>query len=115
MHDIRLSEEHHGPDGDRRFDYAPTWVLRGLSELHLEFTPALTRPPERSCVARHEEFVSADACSVSRVLLPGFEEALELELAVGDAAVEQPVAAEHAVLVRRARDVGVRTAGRCSA
>jgi len=40
MHDIRLSEEHHGPDGDRRFDYAPTWVLRGLSELHLEFTPA---------------------------------------------------------------------------
>ena len=40
MRDIRLSEEHHGPEGDRRFDYAPTWVLRGLSELHLEFTPA---------------------------------------------------------------------------
>ena len=30
MHDIRLSEEHHGPPGDRRFDYEPTWVLRGL-------------------------------------------------------------------------------------
>ena len=40
MRDIRLSEEHHGPAGDRRFSYAPTWVLRGLSELHLEFTPA---------------------------------------------------------------------------
>ena len=29
--DIRLSEEHHGPAGDRRFDYVPTWVLRGLA------------------------------------------------------------------------------------
>jgi cytochrome P450 len=36
--DIRLSEEHHGPKGDRRFHYEPTWVLRGLSDLHLEFT-----------------------------------------------------------------------------
>jgi cytochrome P450 len=36
--DIRLSEEHHGPAGDRRFTYEPTWVLRGLTELHLEFT-----------------------------------------------------------------------------
>jgi cytochrome P450 len=40
MHDIRLSEEHHGPEGDRHFDYEPTWVLRGLTQLHLEFTPA---------------------------------------------------------------------------
>ncbi len=37
--DIRLSEEHHGPPGNRRFDYEPTWVLRGLHDLHLEFTP----------------------------------------------------------------------------
>jgi cytochrome P450 len=37
--DIRLSEEHHGPPADRRFSYVPTWVLRGLTELHLEFTP----------------------------------------------------------------------------
>lgn len=37
--DIRLSEEHHGPAAARRFTYEPTWVLRGLSELHLEFTP----------------------------------------------------------------------------
>jgi cytochrome P450 len=40
MHDIRLSEEHHGPPGARRFRYEPTWILRGLTELHLEFTPA---------------------------------------------------------------------------
>jgi cytochrome P450 len=37
---IRLSEEHHGPAGNRRFSYEPTWVLRGLSELHIEFDPA---------------------------------------------------------------------------
>ena len=34
---IRLSEEHHGPPGARRFRYEPTWILRGLTELHLEF------------------------------------------------------------------------------
>jgi cytochrome P450 len=38
--DIRLSEDHHGPAGARHFSYEPTWILRGLSELHLEFTPA---------------------------------------------------------------------------
>jgi cytochrome P450 len=36
---IRLSEEHHGPPGDRRFRYEPTWILRGMTDLHLEFTP----------------------------------------------------------------------------
>jgi cytochrome P450 len=40
MRGIRLSEEHHGPVSEPRFDYAPTWVLRGLNDLHLEFTPA---------------------------------------------------------------------------
>jgi cytochrome P450 len=40
MHDIRLSEEHHGPAGARAFRYEPTWILRGLSDLHLEWTPA---------------------------------------------------------------------------
>jgi cytochrome P450 len=39
MDGIRLSEEHHGPPGARHFTYEPTWVLRGLSDLHLEFTP----------------------------------------------------------------------------
>ena len=39
MGDIRLSEEHHGPKGDRHFTYEPTWILRGLTNLHIEFTP----------------------------------------------------------------------------
>ena len=34
---IRLSEEHHGPEGARRFDYEPTYVLRAMKSLHLEF------------------------------------------------------------------------------
>jgi cytochrome P450 len=37
---IRLSEEHHGPPEARRFTYEPTWILRGLSKLHLEFDEA---------------------------------------------------------------------------
>lgn len=40
MHNIRLSEEHHGPATARRFHYEPTWVLRGLHDIHIEFTPA---------------------------------------------------------------------------
>ena len=34
---IRLCEEQHGPAGDRRFNYVPTFILRGLTDLHLEF------------------------------------------------------------------------------
>jgi cytochrome P450 len=37
---IRLSEEHHGPPDARHFQYEPTWILRGLSKLHLEFDDA---------------------------------------------------------------------------
>jgi cytochrome P450 len=35
--DIRISEAHHGPADERRYDYVPTYILRGLTELHLEF------------------------------------------------------------------------------
>jgi cytochrome P450 len=38
--DIRISESAHGPAGDRRYDYIPTYFLQGLMNLHLEFTPA---------------------------------------------------------------------------
>ena len=38
--DISLSERDHGPAGERRFDYDPTFIVRGLSHLHLELTPA---------------------------------------------------------------------------
>jgi cytochrome P450 len=37
---IRLSEEHHGPPGNRHFSYEPTWILRGLTKVYLEFEPA---------------------------------------------------------------------------
>ena len=39
MSDIRISEEHHGPADARRYTYEPTFIMRGLSELHVEFTP----------------------------------------------------------------------------
>lgn len=37
MDNVRLSEAHHGPEGNRRFDYEPTYILRALRSLHLEF------------------------------------------------------------------------------
>ena len=36
---IRLSEAHHGPAADRHFRYEPTWMLRAMEELHIEFDP----------------------------------------------------------------------------
>jgi cytochrome P450 len=36
---IRLSDAHHGPAGDRHFHYEPTWMLRAIEELHIEFDP----------------------------------------------------------------------------
>jgi hypothetical protein len=39
MADIRISESAHGPAGARRYEYAPTYILRGLQKLHLEFKP----------------------------------------------------------------------------
>jgi cytochrome P450 len=43
--DIRIDEQVHGPAGARTFRYVPTFVLRGLTELHLEFdvTEAVAR------------------------------------------------------------------------
>jgi cytochrome P450 len=40
MSDIRISESRHGPASARRYDYEPTYMLRSLSNLHIEFTPA---------------------------------------------------------------------------
>ena len=40
LRDIRLSDEHHGPPSDRHYDYEPTWILRGLHKLYIEFTAA---------------------------------------------------------------------------
>lgn len=39
MSDITISEAHHGPAGARRYEFEPTFIMRGLTDLHLEFTP----------------------------------------------------------------------------
>lgn len=40
---IEISEEHHGPVEDRRYEYMPTYILRGITRLHLVLTPAASR------------------------------------------------------------------------
>ena len=37
--DIRISDEKHGPAGERRFHHEKHYILRGLQELHLAFEP----------------------------------------------------------------------------
>jgi cytochrome P450 len=39
MGDITINELNHGPVDARRWNYEPTFILRGLSELNLTFTP----------------------------------------------------------------------------
>jgi cytochrome P450 len=37
LHDITISEAKHGQADDRRYTYEPTFLLRGLTELHIDF------------------------------------------------------------------------------
>lgn len=39
MADIRIDEGHHGPADNRRYTYEPTYILRGLTDLHIKFEP----------------------------------------------------------------------------
>lgn len=39
MADITIDDEKHGPAGQRTFNYEPTFILRGLTEINIEFTP----------------------------------------------------------------------------
>ena len=39
--DITISEQHHGPPDARRYQYLPTYFLRGLKNLHVEFAPVV--------------------------------------------------------------------------
>jgi cytochrome P450 len=39
MDGIRIDEAEHGPPGARRYRHVPTYILRGLTSLHLEFDP----------------------------------------------------------------------------
>jgi len=36
--DIRINADAHGPAGNRRYDYMKTYMFRGLTRLHLDFT-----------------------------------------------------------------------------
>jgi hypothetical protein len=38
MGEITIDEEFHGPAGDRRYNYEPTYILRGLADIHVRFT-----------------------------------------------------------------------------
>jgi cytochrome P450 len=40
MSEIQINEVKHGPADDRRYTYEPTFILRGLHELHLTFKTA---------------------------------------------------------------------------
>ncbi|HEV3352570.1 MAG TPA: cytochrome P450 [Acidimicrobiales bacterium] len=46
--DIRISETAHGPADSRQYEYLPTYLFRGLTNLHLELTPepTATRNPD---------------------------------------------------------------------
>jgi cytochrome P450 len=37
--EIKLSAEHHGPVGNRRLDYEPSFIIRGLQRLFLQLEP----------------------------------------------------------------------------
>jgi cytochrome P450 len=39
MTDIRVNDAAHGSPDARQYTYEPTWQMRGLTELHLEFAP----------------------------------------------------------------------------
>jgi len=39
MADIRIDESVHGPVNERTYTYDPTFIMRGLSNLHVVFTP----------------------------------------------------------------------------
>jgi cytochrome P450 len=36
---IKISEQHHGPADARRYNFEPTFIMRGLSDLHITFEP----------------------------------------------------------------------------
>ena len=40
MADIRVSEKHHGAPDARRYDFEPTFIMRGLTAINIEFEPA---------------------------------------------------------------------------
>lgn len=39
MADVHVDEAKHGSGDNRRYSYEPTYILRGLTDLHIQFTP----------------------------------------------------------------------------
>jgi cytochrome P450 len=39
MVDVRIDDSVHGPTENRIYTYDPTFIMRGLSALHVDFTP----------------------------------------------------------------------------
>jgi cytochrome P450 len=39
MADIAINPDKHGPPGNRSYTYEPTYLLRGLTELYIDYTP----------------------------------------------------------------------------
>jgi cytochrome P450 len=60
MANITIAEAEHGPAGARRYDYEPTYVLRGVRRLHLEYIP-ITTPESRSLPAPALTLADTDA------------------------------------------------------
>jgi cytochrome P450 len=48
---IELVEEKHGPQTNRNFEYDASFIIRGLSELHLKLTPAAGAARQRAATA----------------------------------------------------------------
>jgi cytochrome P450 len=40
LSDITIDDEKHGPADSRAYNYEPTFILRGLTEINISFTPA---------------------------------------------------------------------------
>ena len=39
MRDLEVDSSRHGPAGERSWQYLPTWIFRGLSEVHVTYQP----------------------------------------------------------------------------
>jgi cytochrome P450 len=66
---ITMAEEKHGPAGDRRIDWEPSFIIRGIENMYLLFTPAadfvaLDRPLRSGIVFGQAEEASAAAANI---------------------------------------------------
>jgi cytochrome P450 len=49
---IDIDDTKHGPKGARKLDYEPSFIIRGLAELHLKLTPAADFKPREAADVR---------------------------------------------------------------